>query len=99
MRGSHQHTFMDIGCHPGFNVLRMPYCTGGGGRTFAMYIYLPDERDGLAGLVRQISSNPAALLHKTIVPKRPVTVGGAQDPQVRGLLQGGSLTSAPRPRA
>ncbi|KAG2569757.1 hypothetical protein PVAP13_7NG438600 [Panicum virgatum] len=81
MTGSHLHTFMDIGCHPGFNVLRMPYCTGGAGRKFAMYIYLPDERDGLAGLVRQISSNPAALLHKTILPKRPVTVGELKIPK------------------
>ncbi|CAM0145839.1 unnamed protein product [Urochloa decumbens] len=86
MTGSHQHTFMDIGCHPGFNVLRMPYCNGGGGM-FAMYIYLPDERDGLPGLVRQISSNPSALLHKSILPKRPVTVGELKIPKFEVSLK------------
>ncbi|OEL22343.1 Serpin-Z4 [Dichanthelium oligosanthes] len=87
MTGSHLPTFMDIGCHPGFNVLRMPYSRGGDGQVFAMYIYLPDERDGLAGLVRQISSNPAALLHKTIVPKRPVTVGELKIPKFEVSLK------------
>ncbi|XP_034585215.1 serpin-Z1 [Setaria viridis] len=90
MTGSHQRTFMYIGCHPGFNVLRMPYCTGGGGGgggMFAMCIYLPDERDGLPGLMRQISSNPAALLHKTILPKVPVTVGELRIPKLEVSLK------------
>ncbi|RLM74467.1 hypothetical protein C2845_PM15G25350 [Panicum miliaceum] len=73
MTGSHQHTFMDIGCHPGFNVLRMPYCTGGGGgRMFA-------SPTSATACLR--SSNPAALLHKTIVPKRPATVGELKIPK------------------
>ncbi|CAO2044220.1 unnamed protein product [Urochloa humidicola] len=87
MTGSHQHTFMDIGCHPGFNVLRMPYCNGRDGGVFAMYIYLPDERDGLPGLVRQISSNPTALLHKSILPERPVTVGELKIPKFEVTLK------------
>ncbi|CAL5024754.1 unnamed protein product [Urochloa decumbens] len=67
MTGSHQHTFMDIGCHPGFNVLRMPYCNGGGGM-FAI-------------------SNPSVLLHKSILPKQPVTVGELRIPKFEVSLK------------
>ncbi|EER98044.1 hypothetical protein SORBI_3002G048100 [Sorghum bicolor] len=77
MTGNHLHTQMRIGCHPGFNVLRMSYTD----RNFAMYIYLPDELDGLPGLVRQIGSDPAAFLRKTIVPEKPVTVGKLRIPR------------------
>uniref|UniRef100_A0A0D9WII8 Serpin domain-containing protein n=1 Tax=Leersia perrieri TaxID=77586 RepID=A0A0D9WII8_9ORYZ len=84
MTGSHQHASMDIGCHPGFTVLSMTYFTGGAGgpHKFAMYIYLPDDRDGLPELVRKLGSDPASFLHKSIVvPDRPVTVGELRIPK------------------
>ncbi|CAO2178138.1 unnamed protein product [Urochloa humidicola] len=46
----------------GYKVLRLPYARGGGGahRAFSMYVYLPDERDGLPALLQRLGSGPAA---------------------------------------
>ncbi|CAO2194798.1 unnamed protein product [Urochloa humidicola] len=51
-----------IASRAGYKVLRLPYARGGGGahRAFSMYVYLPDARDGLPGLLRRLSSGPAA---------------------------------------
>uniref|UniRef100_A0A0E0DTR7 Serpin domain-containing protein n=1 Tax=Oryza meridionalis TaxID=40149 RepID=A0A0E0DTR7_9ORYZ len=90
MAGSHQHGFMDVGCYPGFNVLRMMYRTGGaagGNKMFAMYIYLPDDRDGLPELVRKLGSSPAAFLRKAIVPEQPVAVGELKIPKFEVSLK------------
>lgn len=79
MQGNDLHARMQIGCHPGgFKVLRMPYASGmcQYDRKFSMYIYLPDDRDGLPGMVRELSSNPVAFLHAgDVVPDRRVLVG------------------------
>ncbi|KAL6651769.1 hypothetical protein ACP70R_010694 [Stipagrostis hirtigluma subsp. patula] len=66
----------------------MPYSHGGGPLLFAMYIYLPDELDGLPGLVRKLSSDPAAFLRKTTVfPEQPVTVGELKIPKFEVSLK------------
>ncbi|KAF8672690.1 hypothetical protein HU200_049386 [Digitaria exilis] len=78
MEGNDLHARMQIGCHPGFKVLRMPYAAGmcQYDQKFSMYIYLPDDRDGLPGMVRELSSNPVAFLHgDDVVPARRVLVG------------------------
>ncbi|CAN6236902.1 unnamed protein product [Urochloa humidicola] len=78
----HLHAWMHVGCHPGFKILRMAYAAGMcAGCSFSMYIYLPDDRDGLPGLVRQLSSDPAALLHGDVVPDRRVLVGDLRIPK------------------
>ncbi|POO03306.1 Serpin family [Trema orientale] len=51
----------------GFKVLRIPYENnlnskkGGAGEKFAMYIFLPNDNDGLLNLLDKISSNPCLL--------------------------------------
>ncbi|POO03304.1 Serpin family [Trema orientale] len=50
----------------GFKVLRIPYenywyRTKRGEKVFAMYIFLPDDKDGLLSLLGQISSDPCLL--------------------------------------
>ncbi|CAN6271189.1 unnamed protein product [Urochloa humidicola] len=87
MVGNDLHARMHVGCHPGFKVLQMAYAAGmmsaaeAEQSCFSMYIYLPDDRDGLPGLVRQLSSDPAALLHGDVVPDRRVLVGDLRIPK------------------
>jgi serpin B len=82
MTGSSKHDMMEIGVHPGFKVLRMPYRgTRRSSSTFAMYIYLPDACDGLPGLVRALSASPAALLYKSMALVEWVTVGQLKIPK------------------
>ncbi|CAO2033933.1 unnamed protein product [Urochloa humidicola] len=90
MVGNDLHARMHVGCHPGFKVLRMAYAAGAmfaEQRCFSMYIYLPDDRDGLPGLVRQLSSDPAALLHGDVVPDRRVLVGDLRIPKFNVSLK------------
>ncbi|KAE8787953.1 putative serpin-Z5 [Hordeum vulgare] len=52
----------DIACHDGFKVLKLEYRQGhvwsSPPSSFSMFIFLPDERDGLRGLVERIASSP-----------------------------------------
>jgi serpin B len=84
MVGNYVHDNMCIACHPGFKVLRMPYVGWHHGRRFSMCIYLPDDSDGLPGLVRALSSDPAALL---AVPKKRVPVGELRIPKFEVSLR------------
>ncbi|RCV13965.1 hypothetical protein SETIT_2G388900v2 [Setaria italica] len=54
MEGKDLHARMQVIGHPGFKVLRMPYAAGmcQQQQSFSMYIYLPDDRDGLPRLLR-----------------------------------------------
>ncbi|KAJ8437683.1 hypothetical protein Cgig2_028621 [Carnegiea gigantea] len=45
----------------GFKVLRLPYKQGEDKRSFSMYFYLPDAKDGLPALVEEISSQSGFL--------------------------------------
>jgi len=50
-----------IGAFDGFKVLRLPYKQGEDKRSFSMYFYLPDAKDGLPALVEKISSQSGFL--------------------------------------
>ncbi|XP_047964908.1 serpin-Z4-like [Salvia hispanica] len=45
-----------VGTFDGFKVLKLPYIAGIDKRRFAMYIYLPDARDGVPSLIERITS-------------------------------------------
>ncbi|KAF8723012.1 hypothetical protein HU200_022158 [Digitaria exilis] len=85
MEGNELHARMQIGCHPGFKVLLMPYAAGmcQYDRKFSMYIYLPDDRDGLPGMVRELS-----FLHgDDVVPAQRVLVGELRVPRFQVSLK------------
>uniref|UniRef100_A0A0E0J9P7 Serpin domain-containing protein n=1 Tax=Oryza nivara TaxID=4536 RepID=A0A0E0J9P7_ORYNI len=61
--GSYHH----VACHDGFRVLRLPYKATGDTYnlklryslpSFAMLVFLPDDRDGLPGLLDRITASP-----------------------------------------
>ncbi|CAI9103304.1 OLC1v1001762C1 [Oldenlandia corymbosa var. corymbosa] len=57
-----------ISAYDGFQVLRLPYKQGNDRhRSFSMYLYLPDAKDGLRALVEKFSSQPG--FFKNHVPR------------------------------
>ncbi|KAF7041799.1 hypothetical protein CFC21_051538 [Triticum aestivum] len=73
-----------ISSHPGFKVLQLPYDSGrvGGRHSFSMQIYLPDERDGLQALIRELSSDTARFLNRS-APAQEVEVGDFKVPKFK----------------
>ncbi|KAM0851307.1 hypothetical protein ACQ4PT_052508 [Festuca glaucescens] len=51
-----------------------------------MHIYLPDDRDGLQALVRELSSNTAGLLDRC-VPQQAVMVGDFRIPKFKASFK------------
>jgi serpin B len=60
-----------VACHDGFKVLKLPYQVTNAASwelywsqpKFAMCVFLPDDRDGLRGLVEKIASSSPRFLH------------------------------------
>jgi serpin B len=52
-----------IGAFDGFKVLRLPYVQGEDKRQFSMYIFLPNEKDGLLALIEKVASEFELLEH------------------------------------
>ena len=70
------------GSFEGFKVLRLPYQNEQDQRRFSMYIYLPDERDGLKNLLQQLNTNPDEFLKHQLMLK-PTTVSYFQIPKFK----------------
>ncbi|KAM0892493.1 hypothetical protein ACQ4PT_025714 [Festuca glaucescens] len=86
-----------IDCCTDWKVLKLRYASGRGGgvRRFAMYVYLPNQRHGLQGMLQELASNPE-LLKGSMDLWRAVPVGDFRVPkftisyktEATGLLQG-----------
>ncbi|EOA22258.1 hypothetical protein CARUB_v10002846mg [Capsella rubella] len=72
-----------IGVYNGFKVLRLPYRQGDNdtSRQFSMYIYLPDENDGLDNLVEKMTSTDGFLDNH--IPSWTVEVGDFRIPKFK----------------
>ncbi|OAY70218.1 Serpin-ZXA [Ananas comosus] len=60
---------------------RLPYKKGNDRRQFSMYIFLPDDRDGLWSLIDKLSSDPEFLNRH--LPKREVKLGELKIPKFK----------------
>lgn len=69
-----------VACRFGYKVLKLPYARGRERRHFSMYIYLPDERDGLQSLLHKLGSDPALLEDSTTLMTQ-VPVGAFKVPK------------------
>nr|XP_043608551.1 serpin-ZX-like [Erigeron canadensis] len=70
-----------VGEYDGFKVMGLPYVHGEDKRRFSMYIYLPDEKDGLPSLIRKISSEADFL--ESHIPHKKVQVGEVLIPKFK----------------
>ncbi|KAM3328634.1 hypothetical protein ACQJBY_026025 [Aegilops geniculata] len=74
-----------IACHQGFKVLKLDYRQGhvwsSPPASFSMCVFLPDDRDGLRGLVQRIVSSPDFI--RAHLPTRLVSVGDFKLPRFK----------------
>ncbi|XBI25484.1 hypothetical protein VPH35_050417 [Triticum aestivum] len=74
-----------IACHQGFKVLKLDYRQGhvwsSPPASFSMCIFLPDERDGLRGLVQRMASSPNFM--RAHLPTSLVSVGDFKLPRFK----------------
>ncbi|KFK32512.1 hypothetical protein AALP_AA6G252400 [Arabis alpina] len=66
-----------LGGYDGFQVLRLPYVDDH--RQFSMYIYLPDDKDGLPALLKKIGSKPGFIDNH--IPLNPISVDALEIPK------------------
>jgi serpin B len=66
---------------PGYKVLMLPYAGGGQNGAFSMYIYLPDEIDGLPSMLARLSSDPSRRLENSWTMTAEVPVGKFRVPK------------------
>ncbi|KAM0892494.1 hypothetical protein ACQ4PT_025715 [Festuca glaucescens] len=89
-----------IACCPDWKVLKLLYACGGNDesrrRQFAMYIYLPNQRNGLQSMVQKLAASPELLKQVAMDLWTRVPVGDFRVPkftisykaEATGLLQG-----------
>ncbi|KAK1669706.1 hypothetical protein QYE76_057865 [Lolium multiflorum] len=89
-----------IACCPDWKVLKLPYACGGHDesrrRQFAMYIYLPNQQNGLQSMVQKLAASPELLKQVDMDLLTKVLVGDFRVPkftisykaEATGLLQG-----------
>ncbi|XVF74146.1 hypothetical protein PTKIN_Ptkin13bG0036700 [Pterospermum kingtungense] len=70
-----------ISAYDGFKVLGLPYMQRRDTRSFTMYIFLPDAKDGLKDLVEKASSESGFL--ERHLPEKPVAVGDFRIPRFK----------------
>lgn len=70
-----------IGVFDGFKVLKLPYKQGQDKRSFSMYFFLPDAKDGLPALVEKLGSESGLL--ERYLPYERVEVGDFRVPRFK----------------
>ncbi|KAF3613820.1 Serpin-ZX [Capsicum annuum] len=84
-----------VKAYDGFKVLRLPYKQGEDKRSLSMYMFLPNDRDGLPALLEKISSEPGFLdqhvpleevsVRKFLIPKFKISFGIEFSKVLKGL--------------
>ncbi|KAH6822909.1 Serine protease inhibitor family protein [Perilla frutescens var. hirtella] len=70
-----------VRCFDGFKVLGLPYKRGKDSRSFSMYIYLPDARDGVAALRERVCSESGFI--NSHLPRSLVTLDDFRVPKFK----------------
>ncbi|KAH7523995.1 serpin-ZX [Ziziphus jujuba] len=70
-----------LGAFDGFKVLKLPYKQGEDKRSFSMYFFLPDAKDGLPALVEKLGSESG--LVERYLPYEHVEVGDFRIPRFK----------------